>query len=145
MRETLKALDILDQIGDYKTADRLLNQLVKTSAFPYNLVALDELPMSARSTSWQSNEEDYEEYDRKFFELFKKKLPDYKNLKTTPDELNMEGMVHGQDSVPGPAYVDPGSLASSPSMNGSLDYFTWDQAHDVNQGPEYWKNLTPRR
>lgn len=145
MREILRTLELLDKGGYYKTADHLENQLIKLSAFPYNLVGLDELPLSARNSPWRDNEEDYEEYDRKFFEEFRQRIPDYRTLKTAPDELNMEGKVHGEDTVPGPAYVDPGNLASSPSMNGSLDYFTWEQAHDANQGPEYWKNLTPRR
>jgi hypothetical protein len=73
-------------------------------------------------------------------------LPDYRNLNTDKDEENnLEGELHGPDSVPGPAFVWPEAGATSPSMNSDLDYFTWDQSHDANFGPDYWKNLLPRR
>jgi hypothetical protein len=52
--------------------------------------------------------------------------------------------MNGPDPVAGPAYVFPESTNLSPSMSGGLDNFTWDQARDVNFGPDYWKNLLPR-
>jgi hypothetical protein len=146
MKSVLKAIDLLEENGYYKMADHFQNQLIKISAWPYNLTSLDELPMSARNTQWQSNKEDYEQYNDLFWKELKQRLPDYRQLNTDKDDdQGLEKNMHGPDAVPGPAYVDPTSPASSPSMNGSLDYFTWDQAHDANQGPEYWKNLTPRR
>ena len=146
MKNTLKAIDLLEENGYYKLADQFQNELIKLAAFPYNLTSLDELPMSARFYTWERNEDDFNEFDRKFLKELKDRIPDYRNLRTDSDEkLNMEGEMHGDDAVPGPAYVDPGNPASSPSMSGGLDYFTWDVAHDENQGPEYWKNLLPRR
>ncbi len=145
MKNILKAIDLLEQNGCYRLADLFQDQLVKTAAWPYNLSAIDELPLSARFYTWQRNEQDFNEFDRKFYKELYYRLPDYRNLKTDSDEkLNMEGEMHGEDPTPGPAYVDPVYMVNSPSMNGSLDYFTWDQAHDINQGPEYWKNLKPR-
>jgi hypothetical protein len=61
--------------------------------------------------------------------------------------MNMEGLLHGLDSVPGPAYVDPGNLASSPSMAmGDLREFTWENAYEANNdSTNRWKNLVPKR
>lgn len=146
MKSVLKTIDLLEEAGQYRLADFFQNQLIKVAAWPYNLTSLDELPLSARYYTWQRNENEFSEFDDKFWKELKVRLPDYRNLKTDNDEkLNLEGEMHGEDPTPGPAYVDPGNLVSSPSMNGSLDYFTWYEAHDINQGPEYWKNLLPRR
>lgn len=145
MKNVLKAIDLLEQNHLYKMADLFHAQLIKTAAWPYNLSAIDELPLSARFYTWERNEQDFEEFDKKFFKELYYRLPDYRNLKTDSDEkLNLEGSLHGADPTPGPAYVDPTYPVNSPSMNGGLDYFTWDQAHDINNGPEYWKNLKPR-
>jgi hypothetical protein len=146
MKEIIKAINLLDQNGFYKLSDQLDKQLTKYAAFPYNLSNLDELPISARFVTWRRNQEDYSQYDDVFWKELKVRIPDYHPLKTDKDEeKNMEGAIHGDDPVPGPAYVDPGNLASSPSMNGNLDYFTWETAHEQNTGPDYWKNLLPRR
>ncbi len=145
MKSILKTIDLLDEAGQYRWADILSTHLVKTAAFPYNLSALDELPLDARYTTWRENENDYEEYDDKFWKELKIRIPDYRTPNTDSDEqLNMEGEMHGPDPVPGPAYVDPTNLATSPSMNGDLDYFTWEEAREVNHGTDYWKNLLPR-
>lgn len=146
MREILKAIDLLDENGFYKLSDNILNHFIKTAAWPYNLTNIDTLPFSARFVTWRRNQDDYNQYDDVFWKELKQRIPDYHALPVDKDEQhNLEGELHGDDPVPGPAYVDPGNLASSPSMNGSLDYFTWDVAHDQNTGPEYWKNLLPRR
>ena len=146
MKTVLKAIDLLEANGCYRLADQFQDHMIRVAAFPYNLTALDELPLSARFYTWDRNEADFEEFDDIFWKELKVRLPDYRNLNTDKtDKLNFEGKLHGDDPVPGPAYVDPGNLASSPSMNGSLDYFTWEEAHDSNTGPDYWKNLLPRR
>lgn len=146
MKSILKAIDLLEKNGQYRMADKFQNEMIRLAAWPYNLVALDELPLSARFYTWQRNEKDFQEFDRKFYQELKWRIPDYRNLKTDKDEaLNLEGEMHGPDAVPGPAYVDPGNLASSPSMNGSLEYFTWEEARDLNKGPNEWINLIPRR
>lgn len=145
MRNILKAIDLLEQNGFYHLADNFQNAMIKVAAFPYNLSATDELPYSARNVTWERNKEDYDQYDDVFWEELKKRLPDYRNLNVDKDEKdNMEGKMHGPDNVPGPAYVYPESTNISPSMNGNLNDFTWDQARDVNQGTDYYKNLLPR-
>ena len=146
MKDILKTIDLLEQNGYYRTADAFQDQFMKLAAFPYNLTSIDELPMSARQYTWERNKADFEESDTKFWKELKQRIPDYRSLNTDPDEeFNMEGALHGPDSVPGPAYVEQTSPGVSPSMNGGLEDFTWDKSHDANQGPEYWKNLQPRR
>lgn len=146
MKNILKVIDLLDEHKMYKIADHMDRVLIKMSAFPYNLSNLDELPFSARSTTWQRNKEDYEQFDDVFWNELKARLPDYKSVNTDPDEqLNMEGLTHGPDAVPGPAWVYPEGNGVSPSITGDLDNFSWENSHDANSGPEYWKNLQPKR
>ena len=141
----LKVIDILDNAGLYRLSDRLQNKFLKLSAFPYNLTSLDELPLQSRQTSWKANEEDYNQYDDLVWKELKWRLPEYRGLnKDKSDSNNMEGEMHGEDAIPGPAYVFPGENPISPSMMGGLEDFTWDAAHDANKGTEEWKNLQPR-
>jgi hypothetical protein len=65
------------------------------------------------------------------------------------DGQNIEGLLHGPDNVPGPAYVDPGNPASSPSMaihSGAdlCDKFSWEETYqkNVDEG-NGWKNRLP--
>lgn len=126
-------------------ADIFQNVLIKTAAWPYNLSAYDELLYSARFVTWDRNKEDYEEYDNIFWDELKQRLPDYKHLNVDEDEAkNYEGEIHGDDPVPGPAYVYPEGTHVFPSMTGDLEEFTWDNIHDSNTGTDYWKNLLPR-
>ena len=59
--------------------------------------------------------------------------------------------IDGPDNVPGPAYVDPGNPASSPSMaihSGAdlCDKFSWEETYqkNVDEG-NGWKNRLPIR
>ena len=62
------------------------------------------------------------------------------------DGMNIEALLHGPDSVPGPAYIDPGNLASSTSMAGDVDYFTYEETYQKNKDEgNGWKNRIPRR
>lgn len=123
-------MDLLDEAGYYRLADYFQNQLVRLAAWPYNLTSLDELPLSGRNYTWENNEQDFKSFDEKFWKELKQRIPDYRTLNTDDtDESNMESEMHGPDPVSGPARVDPTTPAASPSMNGSLDYFTWDVAH----------------
>ena len=67
------------------------------------------------------------------------------------DGQNIEGLLHGPDNVPGPAYVDPGNPASSPSMaisNGEdlNDKFSWEETYEKNvDDGNAWKNRIPNR
>lgn len=145
MKNVLKTIELLEANGYYRLADKCQVSLIKVASYPYNLAAQDELPLSARFYTWKRNKNDFDEFDRKFYKEFYYRLPDYRNLKTDSDEeFNMEGCMHGSDPTPGPAYVEPTYMSQSPSMNGGLDYFTWYEVHDINSGPDYWKNLKPR-
>ena len=143
MREVLKAIDLLDQQGYYKLADKFEREMLRFAAMPYDL---NNEPFKSHFVLWDKEKEEYQQYDDVFWKELKQRLPEYRNLHTDKDEeSNLEGELHGPDAVPGPAYVYPSGGAESPSMSGGLDYYEWDVARDENQGPESWKNLVPRR
>ena len=143
MKSILQMIDILEANKFYKTADIFQEALVKVAAEPYNV--LDSLPYNARNVDYKSNEEDYNQYDDLVWKELKQRIPEYRSVnQDADDDQGMETNMHGENSV-GVAYVDPGNLASSPSMSGGPDDFTWDQTHDTNDGVDYWKNLIPRR
>lgn len=130
MKSVIKAIDLLDENGFYKLADQFESHLIKLAAWPYNLTSLDQLPLSARYYTWKNNDRDFKEFDEKFWKELKQRIPDYRSLNTDQsDEGTLESAMHGPDPVSGPARVEPTQMASSPSMNGSLDYFEWDVAH----------------
>ena len=70
MKEYLKTIELLEKNNFYKIADRLTINLIRLAAYPYNLSALDELPLSARNVSWEHNKEDYQQYDDNFYKEF---------------------------------------------------------------------------
>jgi hypothetical protein len=146
MKEYLKTIELLEKNNFYKIADRLTINLIRLAAYPYNLSALDELPLSARNVSWEHNKEDYQQYDDNFYKEFKQRIPEYMNMNTDKDEeTNMEGKLTGQpDSVPGPAYNLPGEEGVSPSQS-TLGDFDWDTIRNTNNDPSGWTNLQPRR
>jgi hypothetical protein len=80
------------------------------------------------------------------------KIPkEYFDLGGEADGQSIEGQLHGPDNVPGPAYIDPGNPASSPSMaisNGEdlTDKFSWEETYEknVDEG-NAWKNRIPYR
>lgn len=144
MNNIFKTIDLLDQNSLYRLADKMLDVLIKKAAQPYN-GTLDELPLDARQVSWERNKEDYQQYDNVFWQELKDRLPDYKNLNTTPDEKdNLEGEIHGDDPTPGPAYVLPGEEGSSPSASGNLSDFLEENIRDTGNTPGSWVNLQPR-
>jgi hypothetical protein len=146
MKKLLATMEMLDKCGFYRLADMFEKEMFKVAAWPYNMSALDELPYSARNVKWDRNKEDYKQYDDIFWKELKQRIPEYQQLNIDPDEKNnLEGEMHGDDPVPGPAFTWPDEGGVSPSMNGSLDSFTWDESHDSNIGPDYWKNLQPKR
>ena len=146
MHKILKTINLLDDCGLYRTADLFEQTLLKVSAFPYNLTSLDELPVTVRNIPWKKNVEDYEQYDNVFWEELKQRIPDYFGENSDSDDSgSLEDKMNGPDPVPGPAYVFPQTGLTSPSMSGGLEDYTWDQARDTNTGPEYYKNLLPRR
>lgn len=155
MKDFIKSIELVENLQCYHLADVMLDVLIRksfvnlknirTAAWPYEMTAIDELPISARQVPWEKNKEDYDQYDDVFWQELKQRIPDYKALPVDKDEeTNLESAMHGPDGVPGPAFVWPEGNNTSPSMTGSLNDFTWDQARDVNEGTEYWKNLLPR-
>ena len=81
-----------------------------------------------------------------------RKIPkEYFDLGGEADGPNIEGLLHGPDNVPGPAYIDPGNPASSPSMaihsgEDLCDKFSWEETYEknVDEG-NAWKNRIPNR
>lgn len=49
-----------------------------------------------------------------------------------PEELNTEARLNGPSGVTGPAGIYPINPASSPSMAGDLNYFSWEEAYENN-------------
>ena len=148
MKEILKAIDLLDSIGQYKYADAMLTAFkknyVKIAAMPYNQ-DLSSLPLDARSVSWEKNKEDYQQYDDLFWKEFKQRIPDYMQLNTDSDEeYNLEGSIHNTKDQLGVAYNPSGDEGTSPSQS-TLGDFDWDTIRDTNNDPEGWVNLQPRR
>jgi hypothetical protein len=96
---------------------------------------------------YEEIEDEYKEND-----FFRQKIKpnrfvrDYFDLGGESDGQNIEGLLHGPDNVPGPAYIDPGNLASSPSMAGDTLSFTWEETYqkNVDEG-NAWKNRIPNR
>ncbi|MFN9955372.1 MAG: hypothetical protein ACK55I_19930, partial [bacterium] len=95
---------------------------------------------------FKSLEDEFKENDDLRQKQPRYRAPDYRNLVGDEDE-NIEGLLHGPDSVPGPAYVDPGSIASNPGMAmGDLSDFTWEHSYEAtNDSTNRWKNLIPNR
>ena len=138
LNNLIKKAKILDSIGKYKESDALF---VKLSQY-YVEQSITKVP-SVQYFEMDEIADEYEENEKNY--RTKKpnlRVPEYHDLGVGEDEENMEGKLHGPDSVPGPAYIDPGNLASSPSMAGDLDYFLWDEVRDEDH-PEY--NRIPRR
>lgn len=75
--------------------------------------------------------------------LAKEMDAEHANPKNKTNIFNQQG----PDPVPGPAYVDPGNVASSPSMAmGNLDDFTWENTYEANQlSGNAHLNAIPRR
>ena len=138
----IKKAKILDSIGKYKESDALF---VKLSQY-YVEQSVTKVP-SVQYFEMDEIADEYEENEKNY--RTKKpnlRVPEYMDLGVGEDEENMEGKLHGPDSVPGPAYIDPGNLASSPSMAGDVDCFTWEETYEknVDEG-NGWKNRIPLR
>lgn len=135
----------LDLDGEYKKSDLIF---VRLSQY-YPEQSLTKSPMvqyvefdddSVLQDEMTENEQNY-----------RKKKPnlvvkEYYDLGGEADGANLEGLLNGPDSVPGPAYIDPGNLASSPSMAGDVDGFTYEETYqkNVDEGNS-WKNRIPIR
>lgn len=142
LKNFIKIANNLDAIGKYDTSDKLF---IKISQY-YVEKSLTKVPAVQYV--------EYDELDDEFRENeinYRKKKPNlvvkqYYDLGGENDGLNLEGLLNGPDSVPGPAYIDPGNLASSPSMAGDVDCFTWEETYQKNKDEgNSWKNRIPIR
>ena len=145
LHKLIKVARNFDLSGNYKASDSIF---IKLSQY-YPEQSLTKVPMvqyvefdddSVLDSEMRDNEENY-----------RKKKPNlvvkqYFDLGGEADGQNIEGLLNGPDSVPGPAYIDPGNLASSPSMAGDVDGFTYEETYqkNVDEGNS-WKNRIPIR
>ena len=138
----IKKAKILDSLGKFKESDNLF---VKISQY-YPEQSLTKNP-SVQYFEMDDIADEYEENEKNY--RTKKpnlRVPEYHSFNIGEDEENLEGKLNGPDSVPGPAYVDPGNLASSPSMAGDVDCFTWEETYEKNvEDGNGWKNRIPLR
>ncbi len=127
-----------DRIGDFKKADRITNKLIKISQYYPNNLDVNKNQIELRTVDFSDDsllQEDFDEAqeDRQNHPRFH---PNYKDLggDTEEDEASSIFDMHGEDSVPGPAYVDPEYLSKSPGMAmGDLDSFTWKNTYEKNE------------
>jgi hypothetical protein len=137
--------DKLDDLGFYKSSDNLF---VKIAQY-YPQQSLTKVPV----VHYVEFDELEDEFKDNQINYYKKKpnwvVKEYLDLTSEDDVeegMNLEALLHGPDSVPGPAYVDPGNLASSPSMAGDVDFFTWEETYEKNKEEGHgWKNRIPYR
>lgn len=141
----LKLAQKLDSNGQYKQSDILFN---KTASYYPEQSQTKNKDISYFEWDEITNEQ-FEDNNRAYIEKKPNLLQkEYFNLGdgTDPakkDELSQEGLLNGPSGVIGPAYIDPGNVASSPSMaGGNMEEFEWDNVRDENH-PEY--NRIPRR
>lgn len=131
---------LLDKQGRFSESDLIFKKIA-------NYYQLDNVTNPGVSMS------EYDEMEDEFqnANVLRTKKPNlvpkqYFDLGGEKDGQNMEGKLNGPDSVPGPAYIDPGNVASSPSMAGNLDLFSYENTYEQNvQDGNGWKNRIPTR
>jgi hypothetical protein len=144
-KQILLLLDLcekLDSSGKFAQSDKLFNKFAQY----YPQQSVTKVP-HVHFVEYEEIEDEYKEND-----FFRQKIKpnrfvrDYFDLGGESDGQNIEGLLHGPDNVPGPAYIDPGNLASSPSMAGDTLSFTWEETYqkNVDEGTA-WKNRIPNR
>lgn len=134
LSEFVKISKHLDSIGSFEDADRLFVKIsnyypeqsqTKTKDISY--FEWDE----TTDEQFKNNNENYIEKKPNLMQKEYFNLGDGSDPKKK-DELSIQGLLNGPSGVTGPAYIDPGNLASSPSMAGDLDYFSWEEAYENN-------------
>ena len=142
LRNSIRLASLLDSKGGFKTSDVVFQKIAQyyveqsiTKNPNVYLVEFDEM------------EDEFKEGDEWRQTKKPNKVPkDYYDLGGEADGQNIEGQLHGPDNVPGPAYIDPGNPASSPSMSGGPDHFTWELTYQQNvDDGNAWKNRIPTR
>ncbi len=137
-----------DKQGDFKKADLITNRLIKISQYYPNNLDVNKNQIELRTVDFSDDsllQEDFDEAqeDRQNHPRFH---PTYKDLGGDTEEEKAESIfdMHGEDSVPGPAYVDPEYLSKSVGMSmGDLDKYTWENTREKNEaeGHGYKNNL----
>jgi hypothetical protein len=143
----LKVCSTLDRNGKFATSDRLFNRFAQY----YPQQSVTKVP-HVNYVEYDEIEDEYKENDFWRQRINPRKIPkEYRDLGGEADGQNIEGLLHGPDNVPGPAYVDPGNPASSPSMaihsgEDLCDKFSWEETYqkNVDEG-NGWKNRLPYR
>jgi hypothetical protein len=143
----LKVCKELDNKGKFAQSDKIFNKIAQY----YPQQSVTKVP-HVNYVEYEEIEDEYKEND-----FFRQKIKpnrfirDYFDLGGEADGPNIEGMLHGPDSVPGPAFVDPGNPASSPSMaiqsgDDIDDRFSWEETYQKNvEDGNGWKNRLPYR
>jgi len=142
-RDLLKLIRIsqkLDTLGHFKSSDILTRRIANY----YNEQSLFSNDTMYSTIPYKDVEDEYEDNERLYYKNKPNlRVPEYFDLGGEADGANIEGLLNGPDSVPGPAAIDPGNLASSPSMaGGDLSSFTWEESYE-NVPPE--ERRIPRR
>lgn len=142
-RDLLKLIRIsqkLDTLGHFKSSDILTRRIANY----YNEQSLFSNDTMYSTIPYKDVEDEYEDNQKLYYKNKPNlRVPEYFDLGGEADGANIEGLLNGPDSVPGPAAIDPGNLASSPSMaGGDLSSFTWEESYE-NVPPE--QRRIPRR
>ncbi len=147
LQHLVQMANLLDDRDMTREADSLTEVLTRVSQYLHKTWDID--PNSHYENfvvPFKELEDEFEENDDLRQKQPRYRTPDYHNI-VGDEDVNMEGLLHGADNVPGPAYVDPGNIASSPSMAmGDLSEFTWKNSYEANEdSTNRWKNLIPKR
>lgn len=141
----LRIASDLDKTGNFVESDDLF---IKISQY-YPQQSLTKVPM-VQYVEYDELEDEFinneENYRKKKPNLVVKQYFDLTSEDDQEDGMSLEALLNGPDSVPGPAYIDPGNLASSPSMAGDTTCFTFEETYqkNVDEG-NGWKNRIPYR
>lgn len=110
IRKILSAAKRLDDLGRYKEADKIF---LKISQYGPNGTAKNP---AVQYYGYDVIEPELDENQLNYQKKPNLRKPEYYDLGGEADGPNMEGILNGPDPVPGPAFIDPGNPASSPSM-----------------------------
>jgi len=143
----IKLCSRLDKTGHYSKADLLFERIAQY----YPQQSVTQSP-NVSLVPYEEIEEETKQNDFWRQKINPRKIPkEYFDLGGEADGQSIEGQLHGPDNVPGPAYIDPGNPASSPSMaihsgEDLCDKFSWEETYEknVDEG-NAWKNRIPYR
>ena len=143
----IKLCSRLDKTGHYSKADLLFGKIAQY----YPQQSVTQSP-NVSLVPYEDIEEETKQNDFWRQKINPRKIPkEYFDLGGEADGQSIEGQLHGPDNVPGPAYIDPGNPASSPSMavhsgEDLCDKFSWEETYEknVDEG-NAWKNRIPYR